>query len=283
MIYNKVDFAKKQEKIILDNKLKTEKSFKRDIKSYFFNQSKKVKAGKNIEPIESTLNNQYKRIVNNLLGVRLKQTDKLKKEYIDELELLMQGRALSQSEIIDKTTEKNLKDSEILARADFAEQGIDNPPPQKLAALTALYFRQKNKGRVENIAVTETQMFTEKARESITETSHKLLEPVIVDQDSKKAQEIADISQDLTSQKVADQIGLRSNAELFAILTLATKMWRDFGDNKVRPPHRKANGQEVLITEPFMVGGELLKYPGDTSLGASMWNIANCRCSAVYL
>ena len=37
--------------------------------------------------------------------------------------------------------------------------------------------------------------------------------------------------------------------------------------------------QIVAATEPFVVSGERLKYPGDTSLGASAGNVINCRCS----
>jgi len=61
------------------------------------------------------------------------------------------------------------------------------------------------------------------------------------------------------------------------------KSWSAILDNRTRPDHAAANGQTVAFDQPFEVGGELLMFPGDTSLGASIENIANCRCSLVQL
>jgi hypothetical protein len=60
------------------------------------------------------------------------------------------------------------------------------------------------------------------------------------------------------------------------------KAWGSVGDGKVRENHIVADGQRVKINQPFIVGGELLMYPTDTSLGASVGNVANCRCSSNY-
>lgn len=57
------------------------------------------------------------------------------------------------------------------------------------------------------------------------------------------------------------------------------KLWETIGDNKVRDAHINANGQRRQGEMPFDVGGEKLLYPVDTSLGASSFNIINCRCS----
>lgn len=59
------------------------------------------------------------------------------------------------------------------------------------------------------------------------------------------------------------------------------KRWVSQRDEKVREAHDEADGQEVPVDEPFTVGGELLMYPGDTSLGATAKNIINCRCYIV--
>lgn len=61
---------------------------------------------------------------------------------------------------------------------------------------------------------------------------------------------------------------------------VATKVWIDVHDDipPERPEHWEASGQEVEWDEPFVVGGEELMYPTDTSRGASGWNIYNCRC-----
>ena len=57
-----------------------------------------------------------------------------------------------------------------------------------------------------------------------------------------------------------------------------TKKWITMGDNKVRVAHVLANGRSVGINESFIVGGEMLSFPGDGSKGASPDNIINCRC-----
>ncbi|MBT9303297.1 phage head morphogenesis protein [Pseudomonas sp. TAE6080] len=62
-----------------------------------------------------------------------------------------------------------------------------------------------------------------------------------------------------------------------------TKTWRDRGDKKVRHTHSVMGGQEVQKDQPFQSPtGALLRYPGDTSLGAGWSERANCRCSAIY-
>lgn len=64
-------------------------------------------------------------------------------------------------------------------------------------------------------------------------------------------------------------------------ITEVNQRWVTQGDNRVRPAHRAADGQVRTVGEAFDIGGERLLYPGDTSLGASIGNVANCRCSAV--
>lgn len=59
-----------------------------------------------------------------------------------------------------------------------------------------------------------------------------------------------------------------------------TKTWHNQGDSRVRDTH--AVTREVPVGSPFTIGGEELMFPGDSSLGASMGNIINCRCFVVY-
>ena len=57
------------------------------------------------------------------------------------------------------------------------------------------------------------------------------------------------------------------------------KEWIATLDGKTRHAHRRADGQTVENSEPFIVGGEKLMFPGDDSMGASGWNLYNCRCT----
>lgn len=63
---------------------------------------------------------------------------------------------------------------------------------------------------------------------------------------------------------------------------LELKVWQTVQDSRVRPGHVAANGQRSLLSGVFVVAGERLLYPGDRSLGASVGNVANCRCAAIY-
>ncbi|MCQ2369257.1 MAG: phage head morphogenesis protein [Paludibacteraceae bacterium] len=56
-----------------------------------------------------------------------------------------------------------------------------------------------------------------------------------------------------------------------------TKIWVATDDDRTRPEHAEADGQEVAYDEPFDVGGEELMYPADPN--GSGWNVYNCRCT----
>lgn len=60
------------------------------------------------------------------------------------------------------------------------------------------------------------------------------------------------------------------------------KEWHTQGDEIVRPAHILADLQRRSFDGAFSVDGERLMYPGDTSLGATLGNTINCRCSAIY-
>lgn len=60
------------------------------------------------------------------------------------------------------------------------------------------------------------------------------------------------------------------------------KFWTASFDERTRKAHFDANGQKKNINEPFIVGGEKMMYPLDSSLGASAGNIINCRCVTTY-
>lgn len=60
------------------------------------------------------------------------------------------------------------------------------------------------------------------------------------------------------------------------------KRWLTMGDKRVRATHKEVGGTSKPIGEPFYVGGSLLLYPRDFSLGASTAETAGCRCSIEY-
>ena len=58
------------------------------------------------------------------------------------------------------------------------------------------------------------------------------------------------------------------------------KEWVAVRDARTRVAHLVASGQKVGLEEPFIVGGEQLKYPGDPA--GSPGNTINCRCVSIY-
>ena len=61
------------------------------------------------------------------------------------------------------------------------------------------------------------------------------------------------------------------------------KVWRANRDGRVRPAHKRADGQRRGLDAPYDVDGERLMFPSDTSLGASAENTIQCRCVSLYV
>jgi uncharacterized protein with gpF-like domain len=62
-----------------------------------------------------------------------------------------------------------------------------------------------------------------------------------------------------------------------------TKGWSAVGDARTRDNHASMHGQKRAMNEPFRSpSGALMRFPGDTSLGAGAADLANCRCSSRY-
>lgn len=60
------------------------------------------------------------------------------------------------------------------------------------------------------------------------------------------------------------------------------KTWVTTIDGRERDTHHAAHLQKRPMNVPFNVGSSRLQYPKDTSLGADMKEIYNCRCNAIY-
>lgn len=56
------------------------------------------------------------------------------------------------------------------------------------------------------------------------------------------------------------------------------KRWHTVMDGRERLTHAVANRTVVRIDEPFIIGGYRMMFPRDTTYGAPMREIANCRC-----
>jgi hypothetical protein len=274
--------AKKTANKALDLKMKVERPFTRELKTYFNEQSKNVRSGNLIDSISPVLDHHYRRIVREMTGIRLKQEED---DYglEDRILLLLLGRATTQAITIDKTTNKLLNRAVEIARQELANDNILFPTQSTLNRISSQIFKSLNRGRVGGIATTETQMLVEKIRAITSEVARDMMEDAIANTDQALADRAAKLSESLTYEEVADDIGEVPNSELFVAIRTVDKTWVTVGDKRVRATHNAANFQTVPEGEPFVVGNSLLMFPGDTSLGAEISEIANCRCSSVRL
>lgn len=191
----------------------------------------------------------YRRVMKAFYAVDRKEIKSLEKK--DEIESDIEGTMheyiLIHSEHQAKIILRTVKDELDNAIQKYITESVLNhrdPDPQVIADLVYKDFKHKIKGKADIIALTETQIVAEKT----------------------KFEEYRAITQsgDPTS-------------ELFM------KQWVAILDRRVRPWHAAADGQRVAIDEPFIVKGEKLLYPGDSSFGVSVDNIANCRCSSLMV
>lgn len=159
-------------------------------------------------------------------------------------------RAPEQSEIITATNQRDIDasiDSAIMISQEEAAEGRTQTRIET-AILTGTILGRKLTGRVRGIAALETQAAAEAAK--------------------------ATEAQILTFQPPSVVGGTLRE-------TPVTKEWVTVGDERVRPSHVLADSQLVNLNQSFSVGGQALRWPGDTSLGASVENVINCRCSSV--
>ncbi|MBE9598758.1 phage minor head protein [Pedobacter sp. MC2016-24] len=67
-------------------------------------------------------------------------------------------------------------------------------------------------------------------------------------------------------------------------LVLYKKWIARSGDNRTRDAHAgMVDSAPIPMDQPFIVGGEKMMQPGDSSLGAKAHNICNCRCTVGFI
>ncbi|MCK5617720.1 hypothetical protein KAR91_88465 [Candidatus Pacearchaeota archaeon] len=165
----------------------------------------------------------------------------------DMLLLIIAARASTQSGIILNTVQNELDDAVETTAKKAAKAGVKLSPSEQGRQIER-DFENRIPGKSNLVAMSETQGMAEDTK--LTEAEALLLAGVVIN-------------------GVAVAIAMK-------------KVWDAILDDRTRPAHVSADGQVRGMGVPFIVAGEMLKVPGDTSLGASAGNIINCRCSARY-
>lgn len=253
----------------LQNKLKLESELRPKIKKLnkkiinkFTEQYKLDNNVINVNEFDDELNNilidHYKKTSNifsdnisKTLPEDIKVTEEERQNIESTLLIYFLLQAKQKSIDINNTTQIDLNNSIVEASQDDQIQGLTGTEfILTVGVLASVFSARKLNARTETIVQTETQFAAETAKGTEAEI--------------------------LTGQSPSISSGSSTK-------TNAIKRWDTVGDSKVRTAHVIADSQEKPISEPFVVGDERLKWPGDTSLGASLKNIINCRCTAVYL
>lgn len=160
----------------------------------------------------------------------------------------LQNRASKQAAIITKTNQKEIRESSVLAIKALIEdkKEINN---RNISVVGQKILRKKFKSRSNSIKVTETQNPAEATRMTVAEVQ-------------------ADVSPTLST--------------VLPSIKKIDKSWQTIIDGLERAWHHEANAQKVNSNQPFVVKGQFLMFPGDTTLGATADNIIGCRCSVLY-
>lgn len=182
----------------------------------------------------------------------------------DGLEAHWPERALASSRAIADTNTSDAEQAVRIATVErerlLAQQG-ESMNQRTFAVVAAAAFDRRLKGRTTGIVMLETQGPAELVKAA--EAGILVSAPV----------GLASFATNVV-EAIRNRLSRHRRAPV--------KEWVTMGDSRVRPGHRAADSQQVPSDQPFMVAGERLMHPGDRSLGASIGNVINCRCSAVY-
>lgn len=198
---------------------------------------------------ETTLSNHYSRVADKF-STRIASELGIPDNHDDILKQIQQqtgthhaSRSQQSASIIAQTTQDDASRALVETQQQASDQG-KFLSKKELAAAAALRLRQLSVGRLNTIAATETQNPAEQAKQT----------------------EFESLS-DFQYQGIHERT--------------KQKEWVAILDNVTRADHAEADGQIVVFDEPYIVGGQKLMFPGDMSLGATIDNVINCRCSSV--
>lgn len=153
-------------------------------------------------------------------------------------------------------------------------------------------FRRRAKEYLDEVGAEKVSQISETTRDDLVTLLQQTIEDGVgIDEAQRR---ITDQLPQLTSQRATTiartEIIPASNRAVHAGAREAgialDKEWITALDGRQRtsPPdefdHGAADGQIVDMDSHFVVSGEEMRFPGDTSQGASAGNVINCRCAS---
>lgn len=254
-------------------KMKLENTFKPEVKRFFNQLNKDVEIGfiatgglidissYRIDLI-SLLKNHYRRIAK-VFSNDIRETNKnftTKQDDEDSNEELL-ALLLLLSDNDDVNIDNQVR--EYIDQRSFEQSGyILDTTNQDLITVTSI--------AIANSLLSEEQP-------TIAETARQI--KIAAD---KKSDGRINVIAETETQQASERIKLIEAVAVGAIVAETTKTWNAIFDNKTRSAHARADNQKRPVNEPFLVGGQFMDVPSDTSLGASLDNVINCRCTATY-
>ena len=142
--------------------------------------------------------------------------------------------------------------------------------------------------RFSSVAVAESKLINQTNKKLIREKVAKLIESGMDEQrigaELRKYQDnLSPARASMIARTEVHMIAEETQAEIVEDMDLPPmiKEWNASMDRRTRRDHRRVHGQRRKPNEPFDVGGEKMKYPGDRS--APPEQIINCRCTSMVL
>ena len=247
-------------------KLQIESAFRRDLKTLFNKVNsdfvRHYKLYGNLAPIDrnkDAIRNlllKYYRMINRKFGYQIrtnnvKMCEKIEVKNVNfdseidkQLDVYSQNHSEEQADIISQTNIREQQEIVQRIRAEAALAGV-LLTDNEVAEQASELLDQKYDARIDTIAATEVQNVSEQT---------KYIEATVIG---------------------GLLVGMNVENPL-------KKRWVSVLDERTRQEHVNADGQVVMASDPFLVGSYKLMQPGDTSLGAGLETIINCRCNAVY-
>lgn len=232
-----------------NRRVKWDKKFEKSIKIYFKNQIKKISELSKNNISYSELKNDINKIIDNDRANLQQRMLNLWLKIVDEF---------------GKWTYRELSNKKQFSIFSFAVMNFIQKKVFDLSVLINDYSKKVIGQIIDNAIVEGLSIFN----------TVKIIQAVFDNRFSKsRAKTIA-----RTQINAASNYGSLMGAEQSG--ADVKKFWIRTFDNRVRPTHKKAHGQERELDQKFNVGNSQLMFPGDPSGEAK--EVINCRCSLGY-